>query len=207
MTDDQFAEILQLEHEVSGVEFKPPGLRNDRTLFHTVARAVMGMANHRDGGRVIIGVREEAGKFQLLGVTSAEAESWRYDHLTAALAPLSDPPIVFDVELHLHQGNQFLLIEVHEFQDVPVICRRNFPHPLPLGQKPILRDGAVYVRTRRKPETSEIPTQTEMRELMDLATEKRLLSLMGTVSRAGGRVEGGPSADQAFVDELPQEFR
>jgi hypothetical protein len=46
-----------------------------------------------------------------------------------------------------------------------------------------------------------------MRELLDLATEKRLRSFVGTVSRVGGRLQGGPSADQAYLDELPDEFR
>jgi predicted HTH transcriptional regulator len=207
MTDEQFAELLQLEHELSGIEFKPPGLRTEKTLFHVVARAVMGMANRRDGGRVVIGVREDSGRFELVGLSSAEIESWRYDHFTEALAPVADPPVAFNVELHQYLSLEFLLIDIHEFDDVPVICRRNFPHPLKAGQKPILRDGAIYVRTRRKPETTEIPTQTEMRDLIDLATEKRLRNLMGTVSRAGGRLESESSAEDAFIAELPEDLR
>jgi predicted HTH transcriptional regulator len=207
MTHDQFAELLQLKHELSGVEFKPPGLRTDKTLFHLVARAVMGMANRRDGGHIVMGVREDSGTFQLLGLTSAQAESWRYDHVVAALATFVDPPVVFEIEVHQHEGQTFLLIEVDEFEDVPVICRRNFPRTIRAGEKQILRDGALYVRTRRKPETSEIPSQSEMRDLVDLATEKRLRRLIGTVSRAGGTLESERPSDEAFIEELSEDFR
>jgi predicted HTH transcriptional regulator len=167
----------------------------------------MGMANRRDGGRLVIGVREESGSFELLGMTSEQVESWRYEHVADALAALADPPVAFDIAEHTHQGRQYLLIEVEEFSDAPVICRKNFPRSLRTGEKPILRDGAIYVRPRRKPETSEVASQADMRELLDLATEKRLRSFMGTVSRVGARLEGGPSADEAYVDELPDEFR
>jgi hypothetical protein len=143
----------------------------------------------------------------LLGVTPEQAESWRYEHLADALAPLAEPPVIFDIEVRTHEGRHYLLIEVDEFEDLPVICRRNFPRSLRPGEKSTLRDGAVYVRPRRKPETSEIATQADMRELLELATEKRLRGLMGTVARAGARLVGGPTADQAFTDELPEDFR
>jgi predicted HTH transcriptional regulator len=207
VTDDQFAELLQLKHEVSGVEFKPPGQRTDAMLFHTVARGLMGMANRRNGGRLVIGVREASGKFELLGLTSEQTESWHYDHVADKLAPLADPPVAFDIEPHEYQGRQYLLIEVAEFEDAPVICLKDFPRSLKLGEKAILRKGAVYVRPRRKPETSEIATQADMRELLDLATEKRLRSLMGTVARVGARLQGAPSPDEAYTDELPDDFR
>lgn len=50
----------------------------------------------------------------------------------------------------------------------------------------MLRKGACYVRPRRKPETTEIPTQEDMRDLLDLAAEKRLRKNLERVSRAGG---------------------
>ncbi len=207
VTHDEFGELLQLKHEVLGVEFKPPGLRTDPMLFHKVVRGLMGMANRRDGGRLVIGIREEAGSFEMLGVTPEQAESWRYEHVADALAPLADPPVAFDIELHEHQGRQYLLIEVNEFEDVPVICRKDFPRSLKMGERPILRNGAVYVRPRRKPETSEVATHVDMRELLDLATEKRLRNLMGTVSRIGAKLAGGASSDDAYLDELPDDFK
>lgn len=54
--DDQFVELLALGHEQQGVEFKGPGPRTDKYLQGKVLRAILGMANRRDGGHIIIGV-------------------------------------------------------------------------------------------------------------------------------------------------------
>ena len=208
MTHEEFLELLQLTHEVSGVEFKPPGnLKSDKVLRFTVARAVMGMANRRDGGRVVLGVREVAGKLELIGLTASELNSWRYDLVADALAPLSDPPAVFETEVHEHEGRQYVVLLVNEFEDVPIICRRNSPRVFSKNEPPILQEGMVYVRTRRKPETTAIPSQTEMRELVELATEKRLRQVMGTVSRAGAFLRSSAPAEEAFDAELGDEFQ
>jgi len=208
MTNEQFADLVQLKHEVSGVEFKPPGLLHaDKSLFYQVARAVLGMANRRDGGSIVIGIREDSGKFELVGLTSAELESWRYDLIADGLGPIAEPAVVFETAVHEYVGRRFVLIEVEEFEDIPIICRRNFPRSLKPGHKAILRDGAVYVRPRRKPETTEVAGQTEMRDLLELAIEKRLRQMLGTVSRAGATLQSRPSVQQLFVDELPEDLR
>lgn len=111
------------------------------------------------------------------------------------MAALADPPVVFDVQVRTYKKRQFVLVEVQEFEDVPIICRRTYPRSPGPGQKLILRKVAIYVRPRRKPETSEVEDETDLRELLELATEKRLQRLMGTVSRAGGTLLGGVSAD------------
>jgi len=46
-----------------------------------------------------------------------------------------------------------------------------------------------------------------MRELIELATEKRLRGFLGTVSRAGGEVSGQPRPEERFNAELPDEMR
>ncbi len=68
----------------------------------------------------------------------------------------------------------------------------------------ILREGARYVRRRGKPETSEIPTQSEMRELLDLAIEKGVRRFIAR-ARAVGLVLGGsepPRDEERFAEQL-----
>jgi len=72
-------------------------------------------------------------------------------------------------------------ITVHEFEEVPVICRRSYNH----GAKTILRDGALYVRGRGKPESIEVPSQTEMRELLNAAVDKGIRSFLARADRVG----------------------
>jgi predicted HTH transcriptional regulator len=209
VTDPEFAELLFLQHELPGVEFKAPGPRGEKTLFHSVVRAVLGMANRRDGGRIVLGVREdEVGKLELVGLTQVDAGTWRNDHLAEAIAPYADPYVGIQAQEHVHEDKLYVLIEVHEFEEVPVICRRSYPPTPKAGQKPILRTGAIYVRTRRKPETSEPPGQTEMRELIELATEKRMRSLLGTLGRAGLEVASPqPRPEEKYQAELPDDLR
>ncbi len=57
MTEQDFEGLLALGYETNGVEFKGRGNRTDSAFLAGVIRAILGMANRRDGGLVIIGSR------------------------------------------------------------------------------------------------------------------------------------------------------
>jgi len=167
MQEAEFAELLEQGHELGGVEFKGPGSRKDKAYAAVVARACLGMANRGGGGIVIIGVQQSAqNPPDPVGLSEGEGSTWNHDELSDTLSEYADPSISFELELFKYQGKTFALIRVFEFSDVPVLCRKDY--------RDILRKGACYVRTRRKPETTEIPTQEDMRDLLDLATDKKL---------------------------------
>lgn len=177
MMDEEFAAILALDYEPPGIEFKSPGLASDKHLFAKVARAVLGMANRRDGGRVIIGVDCSPGVVSRIGLIESQIQTWNYDHVASKLAEYAEPSISFELEEKENAGNRYVILEVKEFEDVPILCNKDYPN--------VLRKGACYVRSRRKPETTEIPTQEDMRDLLDLAMEKRLRKYMTIALRAG----------------------
>lgn len=176
MTDLELEQLVAIGHELRGVEFKGPGPLTDNHLFAKLMRAILGMSNRRDGGYVIIGVDEVNDRPTPAGLSDAELATWTYDDLMDKAASYADPFVELDREVVLSNGKAFMVIIVHEFRDVPVLCRKDYPDPL-RPATPVLRQGACYVRSRRKPETSEIPSQTEMRELLELATEKQLRKL------------------------------
>ena len=64
MTDQEFADILALGREMSGVEFKGPGPLSNGRLVAQIVKAVLAMANRRDGGRVIIGVEDNGNEIK-----------------------------------------------------------------------------------------------------------------------------------------------
>ena len=200
MTDQEFAEILAVGHEIQGVEFKGPGRASIRQFMAVVVRAVLGMANRRNGGRVIIGVEENAGILTPVGLSVVDLVTWRFDDVAARISEFADPSVSFELGVKEYNGNQYVVLDIEEFPDIPVLCKRDYDC--------VLRSGGCYVRSRRKPETSEIPTQTDMRELLDLASSKAVVRRL-TEYRRMGLIPDVPSVvtDQERFDEQAGELR
>ena len=180
MNEQEFKEMLAYGREQSGVEYKGPGSRTgNKQLFAKVIRATLSMANHRNGGLVVIGVEEGADGILIpTGLSEADLATWSvYDDLADAISRYADPHVNFELEVVIFNERKFVIIRVLEFDDVPVLCKRDYPE--------VLREGACYVRTRRKPETAEIPTQAEMRDLLELATVKALRRYISVAHAAG----------------------
>lgn len=203
MTDEEFAAILALDYELPGVEFKGSGIASDRHLFARVAKAVLGMANRRDGGRVIIGVDCNRNVVDRIGLTEPELGTWNYDDIADKLAEYADPSISFDLQHKECDGKHYAILEIKEFEQVPVLCKRDYPD--------VLRKGACYLRSRRKPETTEIPTHEDMRDLLSLAVEKGLRDYVSLAYRAGiglAPIAGisprfpAPSTQQLYENQL-----
>jgi predicted HTH transcriptional regulator len=206
LSDADFTAIIGAGQELASVEFKPGGPRAADDLFYKVARAVLAMTNRRDGGVVILGVEEDqtAQTIALKGVASADLVTWNQNDLSAALNGFADPFVSVEAQIIEHAGLSFVVINVSEFEQLPVICRKGTQAPA--GQKnPTLRAGALYVRSRRKPESIEVPGQTEMRELVRYATDKELRDFMRRAALAGLiQFVGAPgdTDDAAFENQL-----
>ncbi len=196
MTDEDFTRIMELGHELSGVEFKSPGSISNRRLIAQVIKAILGMCNRRDGGTVIIGVADDQGVLNQVGLTESEVSEWSYDSLADQIARYADPSASFRLDVKEYDGNPYVVIEVEEFADIPVLCKRSYDD--------VLRDGACYVRPRRKPETSEIPTQADMRDLLELAIDKGVTQFLERAQRVGltSRAEVRATDQEQFDEQL-----
>ncbi len=179
LTTTDIEDILRLGHETRGFEVKGPGSPADPPFLVKVVRASLSMANLRDGGHVAIGIDDSDLAAMLPGLNSNDLDAWLdFDDISAKLAVYADPPIQFEVRPHnLSSGAAIVVIEVAEFHTIPILCAKGFD--------PGLRKGACYVRTRRIPETTEIASSVEMRELLDLAVEKGVRTFIRTAERAG----------------------
>jgi predicted HTH transcriptional regulator len=203
MTPEELEELIAAGHEIRGVEFKSPGPRTDKQLFARVTRAVLSMANRPDGGTVVVGVSEPGkGSLKVSGLSVADQATWTHDEVSAGLAAYADPFVSVALETVALRGKTVLVIRVQSFAEVPVICKKDYSDP---KGKPVLRAGAVYVRTRRMPETSEVPSQTEMRELLDSAIQKGVRKFLKQWSAAGLGLTPAPALptdDEQFDSEL-----
>lgn len=187
-------QLVAFGREQSGVEFKGPGARTDSPFKGKIVRGMLAMANRRDGGYVLLGVGEDAsGGLVLQGLDAAQLLTWKHDNLADTVAEYADPRLTFDSYPIDVDSHQILVIAVAEFPDVPVVCKR----ALSDGTRQLLRDGAVYVRSNRKPESREVANYDEMRELLDVATDKGIRRFVTRATKAGLDVGGSTSVDHA----------
>jgi len=196
--EEDFIEIMGLDHEVNGVEFKSPGPMTNRQLVMRVIKAILGMSNRRDGGTIIIGVEDNQGVLNPIGLPPSDLNEWTHDALSDRVANYADPNATFTLEKREYEGNSYVVLAVEEFSDVPVLCKRDYDD--------LLRAGACYVRPRRKPETTEIPTQADMRDLLDLATEKGVTRFLERAKGVGlfisPTIETSTSDQDRFDEQL-----
>jgi predicted HTH transcriptional regulator len=178
LSAQEIEESLALDRESRWLEVKGPGSRRDEHMVAKVAHAALGLGNLRDGGHLVIGINDTAIASLLPGLSDEELASWiAHDDLARKLANYADPPLQFNVaSVELSSGAKVAVIEVFEFSDTPHFCARDY------GE--VLQKGRLYVRPRRVPETSIVSSATEMREVVELAIEKRLRAYVETAERA-----------------------
>lgn len=192
MTIEDALAIIQLGMESRGVDFKRTYSWADSAHKEKITKTIIGMSNKRDGGQLILGVDEtEDGQFTLIGMPDCDFDSLNYDDLSAHVSNYADPYVEF--ELFKFIENKIIVIVVKEFKEVPVICKKD-------GRE--LQKGVVYTRGWRIPETVPVPTQTEMREIIEMAVEKELRRFHERINKAGFRLETQASEEQKFNNEL-----
>lgn len=201
MTEDQFRALIAAGRESESLEAKPGGSRTDQFLGARVVRAALGMANHEGGGFIAVGITERAdGTFELTGISSANLEGWNHDDVSAMINGVAEPHIPIDTDVVRFEGNTFVVITVHEFVDVPVVCRSN--GPTLSGERQVYRKDACYARSRRKPETIEAITDaTTWRTLMDLVGSKAARRIINVID-LGPRPKPEPDDEAQFTAQL-----
>jgi hypothetical protein len=184
-------DVLRGGREARGFEIKGPGDRGDSRFFAKIVRAALSLGNLRDGGDVVIGIDDADPASLGPGLDDAQAGSWAsHDEVARKLAVYSDPPLDFELEvITLSSGNRVAVLRVYEFADLPHLCAK--------GYDGVLREGALYVRSRKLPETVAVDDSVEMRDVLDLAIEKGVRRFVQTATRAGLELRSGPTdADQ-----------
>jgi predicted HTH transcriptional regulator len=178
MTQQEFVELLALQTELRNVEFKESLNWNDNPTKIKVIKACLCMCNIRDGGFLIIGVREENNQYFADGMSQADLDSFNYDEVLAQVARCADPYVELIMERFTHENKNFIAFTIKEFEEIPVICRGG-------GPGGGLAVGSLYTRTRRTNESAPVSTQTEMREIIELATNKKLRKFTEQAVSAG----------------------
>jgi len=146
-----------------------------------IAKAMMAMSNLRNGGVVVIGMKEiQRGVWQPDGMTQQQVTSFNHDDIAQCVNDYAVPSVQFEVESFELDSNRFVIIEVSEFDSTPPICRKQKSAG---GED--LRTGAIYYRSKRKNESAPISSEEDMRELIELAVGKGLTREMKRLRELG----------------------
>jgi predicted HTH transcriptional regulator len=191
MTEDELRELLEAGEETPRREYKQSHPFTDSAFQATLIRSILAMSNVRDGAHIIIGVEEQGNNYVPTGMRQEHVDTYDRDAIKDKVGEYADPYVDFSMDTGVYQGKTFLVITVREFDEVPVICKKD-------GRD--LARGAIYTRTRtRRPESARVSTHSDMRGIIELAVDKGMRRLQ----RRGHTLAGGtPPARTLFDDQI-----
>jgi len=174
--DHELIETILHGREERNIEYKSSVSWNNPSPRAKLIKSILAMANIRDGGLIVIGVNEEGDHFKPVGMSGEDFDSYSQDGVSSYVSNYADPFVEVTVNKVQYDRKKYVAIQVEEFAEFPLICKKDGDEGL--------RKGAIYTRTRRMHETAEVPSQTEMREIIENATIKAVRKFREVLSRA-----------------------
>jgi hypothetical protein len=164
---------LDLNEEQPGIEFKRSRPWDD--LWIDLTRSSMGMSNLRDGGIIIVGRPEDR---STEGITPSDLATYDPDEMRDRFDSYASPGVAVTIVQITHQGSRYLIIDVAEFVEVPVVCRKNCNRDL--------LNGAFYIRPLTgRPRTTIVTSAEEIRDILNRAVQKGMRRFHEAAEAAG----------------------
>lgn len=154
--------------EQRNCEFKSAN-KWDGEFKHKIVRAILCMANKKNGGSIIIGVDEDKikGLFSINELNEETAMSYKHDEVKQYVNDkYADPSVELLVQKIQNDstGNFLINIHVSEFESIPISCKKDYPD--------VLQTGKIYSRSFSKEECTANLSSEELREIIQLAIKK-----------------------------------
>ena len=179
MPDHELIEIIKSRKETRNIEYKQSMPWSTVENREKLIRTILAVSNIRDGGFIVIGMTKQPDNSYIpVGINPNDKATYNEDHMADAISEFADPYVNFSLTTIPMDEKEFLVIQINEFEEIPVICKKD-------GKTTNLQRGKIYIRSRRKPESIEIPSQSEMRELLEVATDKGVRKFFARVGKAG----------------------
>jgi predicted HTH transcriptional regulator len=163
-----------------------------------VLKAALAMANKRDGGILAFGLNKASNQplYDMVGMKKVEYDSFEQDSVASFVNSHAAPHVDLTVEHLTIDGRLFVAILIREFSDYPIICSK----ALVIDNKQVVGRGKFYCRSRRMPESTEVQTPEDMRDVLNLAADKALERYFRM--REIERKFEGPEAAERFAGQL-----
>lgn len=201
MSPEEINRIVAAGQEARTIEFKSAGAWTDPSLRGQITKSCLALANTRDGGIILVGLKEDAARpgYHILDALSTpQRDSFNPDTLIPQVNAHANPHVDLAVIHHQSRDNCNIVgILVSEFRDVPILCAKDIYGGV--GQV-LASKGRLLVRTRRNAETTELQEPEDLRELVDLAIDKGLEAYFRRRLIEEG--VAGPADDDLFDQEL-----
>ncbi len=192
---------IQHGKEERYLEYKGPMVWTNDDTKVKIAQAMMAMSNLRNGGVIVVGMKEtKRGFWEPDSMTDEQVASFTQDDIAQWVNDYAVPAVQFTVEPFTRDTNKFVMIKVREFDSVPTICRK----PKQLGGREVLKNGAIYYRSNSKNESAPISSDEDMRELIILAVNKGVARQIEQY-RVLGFVAAFPASQEGDVLKYEQE--
>ncbi|MGB7063064.1 MAG: RNA-binding domain-containing protein [Candidatus Zixiibacteriota bacterium] len=163
---DPMTNLIKHGREERFLEYKASAPWDD--LKQKIAKTAMGMANIKGGGTILIGVVKRGERYVPEGVLEQHQVTYATDDVQRYVNRFADPYVRAELQEVKWNDKKFLALVVHEFEQLPVICKRDCDR--------LMRQGAIYTRSYQMPETCEVRSQNEMREIVEMGVEKGIVN-------------------------------
>lgn len=183
MTSQELEQLIEGQSETPNLDFKQDCHWDVRKM----AKDLIAMSNLRDGGHIVVGVREEPTGFVAEGVCDENLNSYNVDRIRDDMFKYADPPIDLRVFYPTDsEGHKYVVLKVLSFREVPVLSKRDDGD---------LKAHTLYYRnSNRRVESAPISNSHDLRDIIELAAVR----LMQRRKSYGYIVE---SHDNQILDE------
>jgi len=169
--------------EQRDLEYKKGTMWNSLKL--KITRAALALANLEGGGYIIIGVERDSKSvpFEPRGMPNAVSNTFVQDTVSSFVNEYAEPHIGIDLKHFNDNEKFFVVIQVHEFKEIPIICRKSSDETV---------RGRIYYRTTRQMESSSDLTAEELREIIELSVDKGIVKQKRRIKKYGFEGDQNP---------------
>lgn len=193
--DENLKELIYLGRETVDVEFKGALTWSVDSTNMVITRAMIAMANNRDGGVIVVGVRDN--DFEPIGLSETEVNSFDYDTIGRFVNSHAQPAIDFTLKkgkVTQPDGSEklFVIIQIQETTTLPVVSTRTVKLNSLAPEVPnnlALRDGVVYVRSKSPVESRELRGHREWLDFVNLLLDRHQDQLIAKIPWSALRPE------------------
>jgi EAL domain-containing protein (putative c-di-GMP-specific phosphodiesterase class I) len=169
-TDEDIKELIYLRTETKNLDYKEKmnWLNAPKENKIGIIKDILAMANTLGGGKILFGIQDSM--FEFVGISDEEFQSFDPTKINDLLHQYSDPKFSCEVYKREIDNKKIVIIDVPEFVEIPIICRKDFHSPS--TNQHVIKQGQIYIRTNKG--TSEsISSADEMRDLLERATKTK----------------------------------